>query len=391
MSGLHEAFDEIVADVPVYGDLDRAIEQADQERRRRLAVVASLSAAAAVVAVIVGALVITRDGTDSQQPIGPSTPTDTTTETTGPANHMTNGRIQGIEEYLTRVPPACGDCILEGTAFDQDTRTLLVGLQDERGNVLGLSVFGPDGLIADLACPDDFACVPETVGQLDPWTLGPDADEFSVRGADDDGSAEVHVVGFDGTVRRTIDLSAVVDDFSTVRDLAWSPDGSRLAVTTREFVRQGDVVTGEVYHLWLMGREGGEPQRVYTASYAGPVSQGDDPAADVWDVAWSPDGSRLGFIEAHGGIQPPFLLIQAVSLLLPEPGQDGPGTARTLYEYEPPPSANDDLGAFGWSPDGTRVAVRVPGTVLELSAEDGSVLAEHPFIDGFLIWPARQS
>lgn len=35
MSGLREAFDEIVADVPAYGDLDRAIEQAHRERRRR--------------------------------------------------------------------------------------------------------------------------------------------------------------------------------------------------------------------------------------------------------------------------------------------------------------------------------------------------------------------
>ena len=54
MSGLHEAFDEIVADVPVYGDLDRAIEQADRERRHRYGVVAGLAAAAAVIAVIVG-------------------------------------------------------------------------------------------------------------------------------------------------------------------------------------------------------------------------------------------------------------------------------------------------------------------------------------------------
>ena len=48
MSGLHEAFDEIVADVPVYGDLDKAIEQADRERRHRYGVVAGLAAAAAV-------------------------------------------------------------------------------------------------------------------------------------------------------------------------------------------------------------------------------------------------------------------------------------------------------------------------------------------------------
>ncbi len=65
MSGLREAFEEIVADVPVYGDLDRAIEQADRERRRRYGVVAGL-AVAAVVAVIVGVLAVTGDRTDSR-------------------------------------------------------------------------------------------------------------------------------------------------------------------------------------------------------------------------------------------------------------------------------------------------------------------------------------
>lgn len=72
MSGLHEAFDEIVADVPVYGDLDRAIEQADRERHQRRGVVAGLVAAAAVVAVIVGVLAVTRGGDDAQPPVGPS-------------------------------------------------------------------------------------------------------------------------------------------------------------------------------------------------------------------------------------------------------------------------------------------------------------------------------
>ena len=82
MSGLREAFDELVADVPVYGDLDRALLQAERERRRRHGLVAGLAAAAAVVAVIVGVVATTRDGSDSQQPIEPSTPTPTTTEKT---------------------------------------------------------------------------------------------------------------------------------------------------------------------------------------------------------------------------------------------------------------------------------------------------------------------
>ena len=51
--------------------------------------------------------------------------------------------------------------------------------------------------------------------------------------------------------------------------------------------------------------------------------------------------------------------------------------------------------AFLWSPDGARVAVTVFGQVLELSADDGSVLAGHPVMEGDvpietlrpLVWP----
>lgn len=81
MSGLHEAFDEMVADVPVYGDLERAIEQAERDRRHRSGMVAGLAAAAAVVAVIVGVVAITRDAHDSEEPVGPSTTPPTGTQT----------------------------------------------------------------------------------------------------------------------------------------------------------------------------------------------------------------------------------------------------------------------------------------------------------------------
>lgn len=85
MSGLHEKFDEIVADVPVYGDLDRAIEQAERDRRHRYGAVAGLAAAAAVVVLIVGMLAVTRDGSDSHQPAPPvTTPTPTTTKSQSP-------------------------------------------------------------------------------------------------------------------------------------------------------------------------------------------------------------------------------------------------------------------------------------------------------------------
>ena len=70
MSGLHEAFDEIVADVPAYGDLDRAIEQADLERRHRNGLVVGLTAAAAVLVVIAGLVAVSRD-TDTAPPVSP--------------------------------------------------------------------------------------------------------------------------------------------------------------------------------------------------------------------------------------------------------------------------------------------------------------------------------
>jgi len=86
MNGLRAALDELVADIPVYGDLDRAIERADQERRHRHGMVAGLAAAAAVVAVIVGVLAVTRD-TDTAPPISPS-PSPTPTKVQGPETWM---------------------------------------------------------------------------------------------------------------------------------------------------------------------------------------------------------------------------------------------------------------------------------------------------------------
>jgi len=90
MSGLREAFDEIVADVPVYGDLDRAFEQAaqeaDRERRRRYAAVAALTAVAAALAVIVGLVVVSR-GTDTAPPVSP---TPTPSPTSGPTPSPTD-------------------------------------------------------------------------------------------------------------------------------------------------------------------------------------------------------------------------------------------------------------------------------------------------------------
>jgi hypothetical protein len=293
---------------------------------------------------------------------------------------MVNGRIQGIEDYLARVRPPCDACSVDGVAFDQRTGALLVA--SRRGAALvRLSVVGADGLLADLSCPDDYACRGVRRGSE---TLGPGADELTVRR-----HHEVQVIGFDGALRRTIDLSSVLDGSSQLGDLAWSPDGSRLAVTTR------DLSSGQSSHLWLVNARGGDPQLVHTAAYTGPLSGA--PLGYIWSLEWSPDGHRLGFIEEQArlaNMSEESLSLQAVALLLPGPGQQGPGTPRTLYDYGARPF---DDAAFLWSPDGTRAAVRDRDQVIEVSAEDGTVLARHSYGCTMrtgpcspLIWTAKQ-
>lgn len=96
MSGLREALAEIVADVPVYGDLDRAIEQAARERRRRHGATAGLAAAAAVLVVIAGILAGTR-GTETAPPVSP-TPTP---DTPGPTREKSQSPSTWVDTALT--------------------------------------------------------------------------------------------------------------------------------------------------------------------------------------------------------------------------------------------------------------------------------------------------
>ncbi len=52
----------------------------------------------------------------------------------------------------------------------------------------------------------------------------------------------------------------------------------------------------------------------------------------------------------------------------------------------------DWAGNITWSPDGTRIAARVTYGVVEISAEDGRVLARHPHsrrTSGWLLWTRK--
>jgi hypothetical protein len=348
-----------------------------QRSRRRQRRVVGMGVAAAVLTVIVAGLAVSRSNDNTAPPVGPPSPA----RTTDTANPMVNGQIQSTDEYLGHIGAVCGGCYWPGSPFDQDTGTvLLIDPEPDGGPTIGgIRVIGRDGLMARLVCPDDFPC-PDGYAM----SLGPGADEFSVLARRD----EVQVMAFDGTVRRRIDLSAALDGDANayVEALAWSPDGERLAVGTAE---------SGLRRIWLFDRDGAEPHVAYTASGSERF-----PRLALTGIAWSPDGSRLGFVEAHWNMAAEFgrpgseidESTKAVSLSVSEAEQGAPEAATTLYEYpKPHPVYDDDAPeVFLWSPDGTRVAIRFYDQFLELAADDGSVLAEHPFVGGDLIWPARQ-
>ncbi len=75
MNTPRSGFDDMAADARVYGDLDRAITQADRDRRRRDGALGALATAAVVLAMVAGATLFTDGEPDSRQPIGPATTT----------------------------------------------------------------------------------------------------------------------------------------------------------------------------------------------------------------------------------------------------------------------------------------------------------------------------
>ena len=368
--------------VPVADDVRRGRRRV--ARRRTLA---AGGAALAAAGIVVTASLVTRGDPDSA-PEPARSPNDkhTQTETDIAIDPVQrNGQITDTETHF-----AVKSYGRDWRAYDPVTDTGLImtptqftGDQD----LEGLEVVGPNGPVATLACDRDLPCSPEDeVWELYAATLGPGTDEVTVGSAD--GTARV--IGYDGTARGTIDLTATVTDGGgVVRGLRWSADGNRLAVVTTQ-----DLGRSTVNRVWLVDGEGGDPLLAYSLSYEGswPVIHSDpdfEAEGAVWtasDWGWSPDGRTLLLDVYRGGNY-------AADVVLLHPQPDG-ATAQVIYRSN---RHFDWSGNVAWSPDGTRIAVRtrVPGTLMkhrvtEISAEDGSVIAQHPHLNGWLIWPARE-
>lgn len=351
-------------------------------KRLALRLVTTASVVLAGAALVGGGFSLGRAlSTDEAGPIRPAEEKDQGIEPMG------NGRIlQANAGYWVEdtAPPAPGgEQTYSWNGFDQDTGSFLYYTK-QVGRVW---VVGADGLAAELDCSPspDWAC-----GRNEIDAFGPGPDELTVPSADD---RSVHVIGFDGTLRDTLDISAVVRPGERVTDLAWSPDGEHLAVSTN---RDSGGCDGSdaVSCVWIFARDGGVPVPASTfAQSAASVYAGTEPV--IRDLSWSPDGHTLallvapseGFCEGQGQAGPRLVTLSRARGIVDRPINQAV-SVETLHTY-------DDWGLgvegkacvvaddyhvafpFAWSPDGTRIAVTSGGGVAEISAENGEVLARH--------------
>ena len=235
-----------------------------------------------------------------------------------------------------------------------------------------------------------FDCESSYCGGRAP-VFGPGPDEVTLFEFDDEhGWVDpdgLRVVGWDGAERDTLGVAAAftegADGFpeQELHSVAWSPDGTRLAVAT---VPQPECDPSPddpcVPEVWTFDRNGHDPQRVHTGSSDFRGDRYGWVPAVIADMAWSPDGRSLGVVV--GGVDLDRRPRPRLDVIRFRP--DGTVRTETLHVYgrtRPADASQSDAGAtfaFAWSPDGTRIAVAVEGGVDEISAEDGRVLARHP-------------
>ncbi len=190
-----------------------------------------------------------------------------------------------------------------------------------------------------------------------------------------------------------INLATQISDFpaenKAIDDLAWSPDGSRIAFTRgnnagddKVWVENADGTS--VFPLEIGG--GGakrhpswspdsskivyavvknEPEQIYIASSLGGIGQ---PLANGQghEPNWSPNGLKIAFDDYNSGFG--YVNLDIVNA-------DGSGTPQIVV-----PSTQTEWTFSAWSPDGGRIAYRATAasgaTVYRVTIADGS--GDHP-------------
>ena len=207
--------------------LDLAVVRAGAHAQTRRRTAIALSAFALVVA-SVGVTALTLDGPDQAPQPAKLLPGENGVIVHG------GGPGEAPSAELASLPDPSAAPYPAWNAFDQDTglflfttdverRSQATGEEDAR-NIRVLAP-GRDTPVADINC----------VQQCN-WmaSFGPGPEEVTVLVSPSDGSMprSAQVWGFDGSLHDEIGLDDVVGDGRGIADLEWSPDGSRLAIST---------------------------------------------------------------------------------------------------------------------------------------------------------------
>lgn len=285
-----------------------------------------------------------------------------------PQGDVVNGRIVSADPAPRPPRSWCPDCDYSRPQDRVgDTALYLRRAGTNRSGATwidGVSVVGPRGVALEASCPRDFPCFEggsapraEDLAQVDwqftgwgPVALGPGAGELSMSSV----ARRVDIVPFEGGRRRSVTLRGL-GARDLVQELAWSPDRSHLAVVARSVPSTANNPAG--LHVWVFDADGRHGEIRYTAHT--------NSIAHLDDLVWSPKGDALSVLESDEfGVNAPYLVVVGAES----------GKARKVFWW----ASGDDSPTYVWSPDGRRIAVEAGRRLLELSVDDGRVLARHP-------------
>ena len=202
-------------------------------------------------------------------------------------------------------------------------------------------------------------------------------------------------IGGGGAVEAVSRVLVRGDGCGCVDSPVWSPDGSKIAYLHGGFFNQQIDPEPPFAALAVMNADGSGRHDLTTKGQAGADSLSWSPTGDRiayvgaspprivvvnvdgsgsvqlgpgYDPAWSPDGTKIGFVSPDCGNS-----VGAISVM----NSDGTNVHQ-LAALTPGPSCVDP-GGMAWSPDGTRIAFSVNG-MLEVMNADGSNV--HPLGSG---------